>query len=77
MSWDPATTLYAVRGMAQYWKAVTAGHNEVQPSGENAWAPGPAANTGYLTPLMAPSEIGHTLDQLLIQPPRHSDHSGI
>ena len=50
MSWDPATTLWAVRGVGTYWDAHSTGHNFVNSStAENHWVDdGQVHNQSYL-----------------------------
>ena len=48
-SWDPATTLFAVRGAGAFWDEHTTGFNVVQPNGANAWLEdGRPHNRSYL-----------------------------
>jgi hypothetical protein len=71
-SWDPATVLYAVRGLAGGgWKAHRSGENRVDLTGINAWVEdGVGRNQSYLRQERSPGEVGKAIDALLLQPPR-------
>ena len=48
-SWDPATTLFAVRGAGTFWSERATGYNVVLPNGGNAWVDdGKSHNRSYL-----------------------------
>lgn len=48
-SWDPATTLFAVRGTSDFYTEHGTGHNEVGQDGNNRWVDtGVRANQSYL-----------------------------
>ena len=72
-SWDPLTTLIAVRGAAGGSMAECTncdGYNEGNStSGDNRWVPGPFANQSYLVE-GDKDAAGKALDQLLCQPPK-------
>ena len=77
-SWDPLTTLVAVRGASAAGNGVTEctdcdGRNSVDAaSGNNHWVPGANANQTYLV-LHSGLTAGNAIDKLLCQPPKH-DH---
>jgi len=72
-SWDPATTLYAVRGYEPFWKIESAGYNNVSDTGDNTWIPGPAThNQGYLVAAASPDYIAGVIDDLLLRRPKLS-----
>jgi inosine-uridine nucleoside N-ribohydrolase len=74
-SWDPLTTLVAVRGAAAASCAECTncdGRNVIDPNtGENKWVSGPNANQTYLL-LNDAKAAGETLDALLCQGPKAS-----
>lgn len=71
-SWDPLTTLVAVRGPEAAFSSFCddcAGHNVVNASsGMNVWIEGPAANQTYLV-LRDGDKAGNALDDLLCRTP--------
>lgn len=71
-SWDPATVLYAVRGLVGGgWKAQSSGRNLVDPHGLNRWvADGSRHNQSYLLQEGSPAAVAKTIDTLLLQPRR-------
>ena len=75
-SWDPLTTLVAVRGASAASIGVHEcvdcnGHNVVNAtSGDNEWHSGQWANQTYLV-LDDGEKAGAILDSLLCQPPKH------
>jgi hypothetical protein len=73
-SFDPLTTLVAVRGAAAAGCAECSncsGSNSVDSNtGRNKWIPGPASNQTYLV-LKNAKAATDTLDGLLCQPPKH------
>jgi len=73
-SWDPLTTLIAVRGPeAGSCSECTNcdGKNLINPeTGANAWSKGAKTNQTYLL-LNDPQKAGEAIDQLLCQPPRN------
>ena len=74
-SWDPLTTLVAVRGASAAGNGVHEctdcdGHNVLNAtSGDNEWHRGPNANQSYLV-LDDGEKAGNALDSLLCQPPK-------
>jgi hypothetical protein len=72
-SWDPLTTLVAVRGASASASGVREceqcdGENVVTSGGNNHWAPGPPSNQSYLV-LEDARKAAAVLDHLLCQPP--------
>merc|ERR1712176_1072931 len=58
-SWDPATTLFAVRGAEAFYDLHDNGHNVVNGTdGTNVWMPGTKGNQAYLIrrPNVSPNE---------------------
>jgi inosine-uridine nucleoside N-ribohydrolase len=72
-SWDPIAVLYAVRPKAPFWRRRTEGHNHILPNGTNQWRSEPDSSNHVLLELVpgADEEVGRTIDELIIQPPRH------
>ena len=72
-SWDPLTTLIAVRGAAAGACAECSdcdGTNAVDPStGDNKWVPGPRSNQTYVV-LQNATAAGIAIDDLLCTPPK-------
>ena len=72
-SWDPLTTLVAVRGAEAVGTTECtncAGKNVVDgKSGNNEWVPGPAANQTYLL-LKDAAKASDAIDTLVCQPPK-------
>lgn len=73
-SWDPLTTLIAVRGATAAGAGVTEctdcdGVNSVSSDGSNHWVPGPPSNQTYLV-LQDAAVAAQVMDALLCQPPR-------
>jgi hypothetical protein len=68
-SWDLIAVLYAVRGLGDYFSAVTDGHCVGKPDGSNQWVPGPATNHAYLEYRMPQAELAGVIDELLVTPP--------
>ena len=75
-SWDPLTTLYAVRGLQavgcreEGW----GGSNVVTQDGTNWWQDGEGSNQTYLVLEAEPWVVGEAIDHLLCgQDPGHTD----
>lgn len=75
-SWDPLTTLVAVRsivGVPPVRACDCGGVNIIDPeTGENKWLPGPATNQTYLI-LIDATAAGDAIDKLLCQAPKHHE----
>jgi hypothetical protein len=73
-SWDPLTTLAAVRGARGVGCNECTncrGVNKVDPlTGNNEWVPGPKSNQTYLI-LQDAKAAGDAIDTLVCQPPKH------
>ena len=69
-SWDPLTTLYAVRGAAAISCEETGEgeRNEVNEDGSNYWVDEEASNQVYLV-LKDAEAAGNAIDELLCAPP--------
>ena len=72
-SWDPIAVLYAVRPDALFWRRRTEGYNHIFPNGTNEWRSERDSPTHVLLELVpgADAEVGRTIDELIIQTPRH------
>lgn len=75
-SWDPSTTLFAVRGNSQgHYRVHRGGHNRVNKTdGTNVWmdAKGKATNQAYLVPAVENTTIANIIDEMINRPPKHS-----
>jgi len=69
-SWDQTAVLYAVRGLADYWDAVTTGHCHVEPDGRNAWRAEPDKPHAYLKTKMDPKDLARIIEDLMVRPPK-------
>jgi hypothetical protein len=68
-SWDPLTTLIAVRGVAALGGTTVPGRNSVNPlTGENWWTPTTTSNQNYVV-MSDFKAAGKTLDELLCKRP--------
>jgi len=68
-SWDLIAVLYAVRGLSDYFTAVSEGKCVGQKDGSNKWIPGPAQNHSYLLYKMPQPELATVIEDLLLTPP--------
>lgn len=70
-SWDPATTLYAVRGAAGFYN-LTSGQNVIAADGNNRWIDGLGTNRSYLvlkSPSSSAEAVRGAINELLLMPP--------
>lgn len=71
---DPTTVLYAVRGLGDYWDAVTTGTMDLRENMTFRWVPGGDWPRGYLLKKTGPRandrHIEKVLEQLMLQPPK-------
>ena len=67
----PSCTPYVP--MPPFWRRRTEGYNHIFPNGTNEWRSEPDSPTHVLLELVpgADEEVGRTIDELIIQPPRH------
>jgi len=68
-SWDLIAVMYAVRGLSDYFTAVSEGKCVGQRDGSNQWIPGPAQNHSYLLYKMPQAELATVIEDLLLTPP--------
>jgi len=68
-SWDLIAVLYAVRGLSDYFTAVSAGTCVSQEDGSNQWIPHVPSHHAYLKYKMSPSELAVVIEELLLTPP--------
>jgi hypothetical protein len=68
-SWDLIAVLYAVRGLSEYFTAVTDGKCAGQKDGKNQWIAGAPSNHAYLEYRMPTRELATVLEDLLLTPP--------
>ena len=68
-SWDLIAVLYAVRGLSNYFTAVSEGKCVSQEDGSNEWVPGPIRNHAYLVYKMPQAELAEVIEDLLLTPP--------
>ena len=68
-SWDQVAVLYAVRGLSNYFAAVSEGKCVSQEDGSNEWVPGPIRNHAYLVYGMPQAELAEVIEVLMLTPP--------
>ncbi|MCK4293561.1 MAG: nucleoside hydrolase [Planctomycetes bacterium] len=68
-SWDLIAVLYVVRGMSNYFTAVSEGKCVSQEDGRNKWVPGPIQNHAYLVYKMPQAELAEVIEDLMLTPP--------
>jgi inosine-uridine nucleoside N-ribohydrolase len=68
-SWDLIAVLYAVRGLSNYFTAVSEGKCISQEDGRNKWVPGPIQNHAYLVYKMPQAELAEVIEDLMLTPP--------
>ena len=71
-SWDQCAVLHAVRGLANYWTAVTVGSNTINTDGTNAWVASPDKNQAYSVTSMPKSQLAGVIADLMDDPPPKS-----
>ena len=68
-SWDPATTLFVVRGAEDFY-TLQGGHNVISQDGNNEWVNGSNHNRAYLIQTSsAEHSLKRVIDSLLLVPP--------
>ncbi len=67
-SYDQTAVLYAVRGLGDFWTAVTTGHNEVDEDGTNRWVESPDRDHSYLLPKMPNDSLAAIIEALMVHP---------
>ncbi len=67
-SWDLIAVLYAVRGLSDYFTAVSEGHCVSQEDGCNQWVPGSPSNHAYLADKMSQAELAAVIEDMLLEP---------
>jgi inosine-uridine nucleoside N-ribohydrolase len=68
-SWDLIAVLYAVRGLSDYFTAVSQGKCVGKEDGSNQWIPGPPSNHAYLVHKMPRTRLAAIIEDLLLVPP--------
>jgi inosine-uridine nucleoside N-ribohydrolase len=68
-SWDLIAVLYAVRGLSDYFNAVSGGKCVGKEDGSNKWIPGVPSNHAYLDYKMPPNELAAIIEDMLLTPP--------
>jgi inosine-uridine nucleoside N-ribohydrolase len=68
-SFDQTAVLYAVRGLRDYWTAVTDGHNAIAEDGTNAWLDAPDRAHAYLVEAMPREDLARIIEELMAAPP--------
>ncbi len=68
-SWDLIAVLYSVRGLSDYFTAVSDGHCVAKQDGDNKWVPGRHKNHSYLVYKMPQVKLADTIENLLLTPP--------
>lgn len=67
-SWDLIAVLYAVRGLSDYFTAVSEGKCVGQKDGSNQWISGRPSNHSYLVYKMPQAELAAVIEDLLLTP---------
>ncbi len=70
-SWDLIAVLYAVRGLSDYFTAVSDGKAVSREDGSNQWVAGVASRHAYLEYRMPEGQLATVLEDLLLTPPRN------
>ena len=68
-SWDLIAVLYAVRGLSDYFTAISDGKCVSQKDGSNQWIPGVPSNQAWLVYKMPQTELAAVIEDLLLTPP--------
>jgi len=68
-SWDLIAVLYAVRGLSNYFTAVSEGQCVGREDGSNQWISGPPSNHAYLAHKMPQTELAAVIEDLLLTTP--------
>jgi inosine-uridine nucleoside N-ribohydrolase len=68
-SWDLLAVLYGVRGLSDYFTAVSDGKCVGREDGTNQWLPGVPSDHAYLEYRMRPKRLAAVLEDLLLTPP--------
>jgi inosine-uridine nucleoside N-ribohydrolase len=74
-SWDQTVVLFAVRGLADYWKIETGGRVIVENSGRNRWDDSVDQGHAYLKSRMPARHLANLIEELMIQPPSEATKS--
>jgi len=65
-SWDQTSVIYAARGLANYWDAVTNGCNRIEGTASNVFAATPHRGHSYLVPRMNLDVMEKIIDDLMV-----------
>jgi inosine-uridine nucleoside N-ribohydrolase len=68
-SWDLIAVLYAVRGLSDYFTAVTDGRCVVREKGVSEWMPGTGQGHAYLVYKMPQAQLAAVIEDLMLRPP--------
>ena len=68
-SWDLIAVLYAVRGLSDYFNAISGGKCVGKEDGSNQWISGVPSNHTYLDYKMPPNELAAIIENMLLTPP--------
>jgi inosine-uridine nucleoside N-ribohydrolase len=68
-SWDLIAVLYAVRGLSDYFTAISDGKCVGQADGSNEWIPDAVSNHAYLAHKMPQKELSEIIEDLLLAAP--------
>ena len=68
-SWDLIVVLYSIRGLSDYFTAVSNGYCISKEDGSNKWVPGTPKNHSYLVYKMPQAELAAVIEDLLLTPP--------
>jgi hypothetical protein len=65
-SWDQISVIYAARGLANYWIAVTNGYNRIEATASNVFRAIPDRGHSYLMPRMNLDVMEKIIDDLMV-----------
>ena len=65
-SWDQISVIYAARGLANYWGAVTNGYNRIEGTASNVFEAVPPRGHSYLVPRMNLDVMEKIIDDLMV-----------
>ena len=65
-SWDQTAVLYAARGLANYWGAVTNGYNQIDSEGKNVFLTTTNRGHSYLVPKMNLDVMEKIIEDLIV-----------
>jgi inosine-uridine nucleoside N-ribohydrolase len=68
-SYDQTAVLFAVRGLKDYWMAVSSGFNDIGEDGSNHWRKDAEKDHSYLVELMPRKKLAKIIEDLMVLQP--------